>query len=72
MKLTEDGKNDYDKVKHVPGLFEVVESEGKYLENALRREDDNESHVEVVQGKVPHVVLMVVVKRHSEHVQEDK
>ena len=47
-------------------------TEGKYLENTFCREYTDEAEVQVVQGKVPHVGLSVVVQRHGEHVETDE
>ena len=47
-------------------------AEGEHLEDALRAEDADEAQVQVVQGKVPHLGLAVVVQRHGEHVQPDE
>ena len=47
-------------------------AQGEHLEDALRREDANEPEVQVVQGKVPHLWLAVVIKGHGEHVQPDE
>ncbi len=47
-------------------------AQGEHLEDALSGEDADEAQVEVVQGKVPHLGLAVVVQRHREHVQPDE
>jgi hypothetical protein len=70
--LAQDGKHDDDKVKDVPRLLEVVLPQREDLEDALARKDDYESHVEVVECKVPHFALVVVVEGHGEHVERDE
>ncbi len=35
-------------------------------------EDDNETHVQVVQSETPHWALVVVVEGHGEHVETDE
>ena len=34
--------------------------------------DDDESHVQVVQGEAPHGALVVVIQGHGEHVEPDE
>ena len=47
-------------------------AQGEDLEDALGGEDADEAHVEVLEGKHPHVILPVVVQGHSQHVEEDE
>ena len=42
------------------------------LQHALRREDADEAEIKVVQGKVPHLRLAVVVHRHGHHVEPNE
>ena len=42
------------------------------LQDAFGGEDADEAHVEVLEGKHPHVVLPVVVEGHRQHVEEDE
>ena len=49
-----------------------METQSEYLEEALGGEDADEAHVEVLEGKHPHVVLPVVVEGHCQHVEEDE
>lgn len=72
LLITQDGKDDNDKVKHIPRLLKVVLPQCEDLEDRLRGEDDDEAHVEVVQGEAPHLALVVVVKHHGEHVDTDE
>ena len=60
------------KVEDVPRLGEVVLPQRKYLEDALSGKDDDESHVQVVEGEVPHIRLAVVIERHGPHVERDE
>ena len=60
------------KVEDVPRLGEVVLPQRKYLEDALSGKDDDESHVQVVEGEVPHIRLAVVIERHGPHVKRDE
>ncbi len=69
---TQYGEYDDHEVEHVPWLLEVVLSKGEDLENALCGENDDESHVQVLEGKVPHLSLVVVVQHHSQHVEPDE
>ena len=72
IQLTANREHHDDKVEHVPRLGEVVLPQREYLEDALGGEDDDEAHVEVVEGEVPHVGLAVVVERHGPHVERDE
>ena len=47
-------------------------AQGEDLEDALGGEDADEPHVEVLQGKIPHIVLAVVVEGHCDHVEPDE
>ena len=42
------------------------------LQDAFGGEDADEAHVEVLQGKDPHLVLAVVVQGHGQHVQPNE
>ena len=70
--LTAYREYDNDKVEDIPRLGEVVLPQSKYLQDALSGKDDDESHVQVVEGEVPHVRLAVVIERHGPHVKRDE
>jgi hypothetical protein len=46
--------------------------EEKGLLDKFAPEDDNETHVQVVQSETPHWALVVVVEGHGEHVETDE
>ena len=53
-------------------FLEVVLSQCKDLKNALSTKNDNEAHVQIVQGKAPHWTLMVVIEGHGQHIQSNE
>ena len=49
-----------------------MKPESEDLQHALSGEDADEAHVEVLEGKHPHLILAIVVQGHCQHVQPDE
>lgn len=70
--VTRQRKNDHDKVEQVPRLLEVVVPQGEYLEQTFRRKYHDEYLIESFQHVRYQLALLVMVKRHRQHVQPDE
>ena len=49
-----------------------MKPESEDLQHALSGEDADEAHVEVLEGKHPHLILAIMVQGHCQHVQPDE
>lgn len=63
--------DDYDKIKDVPRLFEVVQAKAKDFDETFKRKDGNENRVEVCQSVSEILRLLVVLNGHADHIRDD-